>query len=112
MHPIKVIFEQRFANWEITLPERDLEQSLPGSIRKGGWTINYRFDTSEGEEYIEYYASHRMTNDTLNRIYADGKYEMVDSCQEFLLANNPEAEQAYIDHNRQFYTKVKALGLF
>jgi hypothetical protein len=112
MNPIKKTFDHLFARWEITLPEDVLEQRLPGSIQKKGWTINYRFDVVDGQPYIEYFASHRMTNDTLSRIYCDGRYELVDYCQEFYQAGNPESEKAYLEHNRNCYAKVKPPGLF
>jgi hypothetical protein len=52
-----------------------------------------------------------MTNDTLNRIYADGRQELVGYCQEFFLANDEQAERAYYEHNRRFYEEVKRRGL-
>jgi hypothetical protein len=104
-------FNEQFKRWGIQLPAESLEKRKGGSLHGSGWTINYRFDTWEGRECLEYFASHRMTNDTLNRIFADGSQELVGYCQEFFLADSPEAEREYYEHNRSFYALVKAMGL-
>jgi hypothetical protein len=78
---------------------------------KNGWTINYQYGESEGTPYLECFASHRMTNDTLNRIYPDGREELVGYCQEFYLADSEQAEREYYQQNRQFYEDVRSKGL-
>ena len=105
------IFDRQFAAWEITLPLNNLAELQRGSIVKNGWTINYQFGSFDGVLYLEYFASHRMTNDTLHRIYADGRHEQVGYCQEFYAADDEQAEQAYYEHNRQFYEQVRRRGL-
>jgi hypothetical protein len=110
LEAIKRIFDRRFSAWDITLPAEDLAALRRGSIRQNGWAINYQFGQAEGASYLEYFASHRMTNDSLNRIYADGREELVDYCQEFFLADSEQAEQAYYQHNRRFYEEVKRRG--
>jgi hypothetical protein len=108
---IKRIFDRRFAAWDIVLPAESLTELRRGSIVRNGWTINYQYGNSEGICYLEYFASHRMTNDTLNRIYADGREELLGYCQEFYAADNDQAQQEYYQHNRQFYEEVKRRGL-
>jgi hypothetical protein len=108
---IKGTFEKKFAAWSLVLPVESLSAPARGSIHKNGWTINYRYGAEQGEEYLEYFASHRMTNDTLNRIYADGREELVGYCQEFYEVGNEQAKQAYYEHNRKFYEDVKHRGL-
>lgn len=108
---IKQVFDGEFRDWNIVLPDADLKGRRKGSIAKAGWSINYRFGTEGGVEYIEYFASHRMTNDTLNRIYENGAREMIGYCQVFYAADDPEAERAYFTHNREFYEEVKRRGL-
>ena len=109
---IKQAFDKQFEPWGIVLPEADLKERRKGSINKGGWSINYRFGTEGGLEYIEYFATHRMTNDTLNRIYENGKWEVVGYCQEFYVVGDPQAERDYFAHNSKFYEEVKSKGLF
>ncbi len=109
---IKPVFDKKYAAWGIVLPEASLKDQARGSISYNGWTINYQFGMEGGQRYLEYFASHRMTNDTLNRICADGREEVLGYCQEFYLAGNPKAEQDSIAHNHEFYETVKSKGLW
>lgn len=109
---VKQIFDKIFSAWEIVLPTEGLNEQRRGSIVKNGWTINYQYGSTEGVEYLEYFASHRMTNDSLNRIYADGREELLGYCQVFYTADNEQAERDYFEHNRQFYEEVKRKGLW
>jgi hypothetical protein len=59
---IKQLFDEKFKSWGITLPLEVLRERSKGSIRQSGWTINYLFGLDNGIEYIEYFASCRMTN--------------------------------------------------
>ena len=111
MDKIKQVFDEEFGSWDIALPEDDLTARRGGAIHKAGWSINYRFGVEGGAEYIEYFATHRMTNDTLNRIYENGSRELVGYCQVFYVAGDPEAERNYYAHNRKFYEEVKSRGL-
>jgi len=111
MDKIKAAFDQRFQPWQITLPEDDLHHRRKGKIHIQGWTITYRFGNEDGKDFLEYFASHRMTNDTLNRIYEDGTTELVDACQEFYIVNDPKAKVEYHENNRRFYKRVQDAGL-
>jgi hypothetical protein len=112
LETIQQIFNHNYAAWDITFPSESLNNRLSGSIVKNGWTINFQFGTEEGIDYLEYFASHRMTNDTLNRIFADGRKEILGYCQEFYEADNERAEREYLEHNRKFYEEVKRRGLW
>ncbi len=111
LETIRQIFDRRFAQWGITLPAEHPDKNQRGAIAQNGWTIHYRFGAAEGLDYLEFFASHRMTNDTLNRIHADGREELLGFCQEFHAAGSTEAERAYYEHNRKFYEDVKRRGL-
>jgi hypothetical protein len=111
VNAVKQKFDEIYRKWDLTLSLEDIEQGRSGSIHKNGWTINYRFGKENNTAYIEYFASHRMTNDTLNRIYADGRSECIDYCQEFYRAEDENAEKEYFEHNKNFYARVKGLGL-
>jgi hypothetical protein len=41
--------------------------------------VQYQFGTEDGVEYLECFTSHRMTNDRMYRVYADGRVEMIDA---------------------------------
>ena len=111
MNLIKQRFDDKFRPWQIELPSDDQAADLRGAIQSNGWIIRYHAGYEGGRGYLEYFASHRMTNDTLNRIYEDGEEVVVGFCQELFLAGDPDAERACREHNRAFYQRVRDLGL-
>jgi hypothetical protein len=104
-------FAEAFQRWSLELPADSLDRDEPGSIVKAGWVVNYRFVKGDGAEVLEFFASHRMTNDTLNEIGPDGRRRVIDACREFYVAGDPEAEARYREHNRRFYSAVAERGL-
>jgi hypothetical protein len=114
IHPtlqrIKQVFDARYAPWDIGLPIEHIEEQPRGTIQQAGWTIHFHYIRDGEDAHLDYFPSHRMTNDTLNRIYASGHEEVLGYCQEFYLANNPQAEQEHRDHNRRFYEQVRESG--
>ena len=67
-----------------------------GRIVERGWTIWYVWGSDEGGDYLDYYASHRMTNDRHVRLHADGRRESLETVQDsYVLPKDPaKAEQA------------------
>lgn len=109
---IKQIFEANYANWGLTLPISADPRTHKGNIDDdSGWAIAYCYHPEADPPYLELFVSHRMTNDTLHRIYGDGRQELVGSCWETYAADDPAAQQAYFEHNRQFYDRVRDSGL-
>ncbi|MEO3859380.1 hypothetical protein [Acrocarpospora sp. B8E8] len=90
---IKRAFDEYFAGYRMSLPE--LSESA-GEFEQNGWDVQYKF----GVDYLECYATHRMTNDRLYRIYADGRVELVDSTTDGVLP----------DHDRNFSDEVRRRG--
>ena len=85
------IFANRFAHWDIFLPEEDINSKRRGHIQKAGWLIQYCFGKDETGEYLDYYAAHRMTDDSHVRIYADGtKKSLPALCRWHLTSEDPE----------------------
>lgn len=72
MNKIQQLFKEYFNSWNITLPETDVSQRKGGRINEAGWNIGYVFGKKNDKEYIEVYATHRMTNDRHFRLYDDG----------------------------------------
>ena len=72
MKKIELRFNDRFSHWGICLPPDDLEQRRRGKIIRAGWAIWYLFGSDEKGEYLDYYAAHRITDDTHIRIYDNG----------------------------------------
>ncbi len=99
MNRIEREFNRDFANWDICLPSGATASREAGRIVKNGWTVWYAFGSDEGIEYLDYYASHRMTNDRHVRLYADGRTEGLEAISEFhVVPEDPnEAAQAQAD---------------
>ena len=114
MDNIERIFAEWLANWNIRLPPDATTLKQPGRINKAGWFISWVF----GEDYLEYYAEHRMTNPRHGRIYADGRVEGLEAPREFIVipagadeAAERKAREDYYAHNRRVYAELRARGL-
>jgi hypothetical protein len=112
---IKLSFAESFAMWDICLPEEDVVNRRRGKIVKAGWAIWYLFGSDEKGEYLDYYASHRMTNDRHVRIYADGQCEGLPAISEFHLVSqdpqeNARLEAEYYAENRRVAAMLEAKG--
>lgn len=94
---IKRAFDPYFASYGLSLPEICLHQGA-GKFGQNGWDVRYRFGTAHGIPYLDIHATHRMTNDRLYRISADGLVELVGSSTEGVLA---EADQKFFAEVRQ-----------
>ncbi len=101
-------FNQYFANWKITLPEEDLKNRKNGYIKECGWLIQYCFGKTKNGEYLDFYASHRMTDDRHHRIYADGKVEHLPALWPGYAysPNDPEDEKRQKEKFEQHNEKV------
>ena len=78
MKKIKAFFDDYFHSWDIVLPQTDLSSpdlDKDYEIRKEGWIIRYKFGVQDGKGYMDFYASHRMTNDRHERVWEDGRVE-------------------------------------
>ena len=62
------MFARSFEPWGIQLPDEGVKHRARGKINKAGWTIWYLFGSDEKGEYLDYYATHRMTSDSHTRI--------------------------------------------
>lgn len=105
---ISEIFSDYFSNWEISLPPGAEAAMARGSISKAGWNIHYRFDM-EDERVLEFYATHRMTDDRRLRIYESGKTEHRPAIQTFMIIGK---EKEYREHNRRVVEELRRLGLY
>ena len=106
MEEIEKAFNQEFANFDIRLPTGAIAARQGGRIVREGWTIWYLFGSDGEAEYLDYYASHRMTNDRHVRLYADGRHELLETMQEFYKVDpedpqkTAQAEADLIAHNK------------
>lgn len=105
MDRIERAFNKAYGHWDICLPPGVATSKQGGRIVKRGWTVWYTFYSDEGTEYLDYYASHRMTNDRHVRLYADGRCERLEAMKEgYVVPDDPkesaQAEADFFAHNR------------
>ena len=110
-----VNFNKSFEVWDIELSKEAVENRQLGKIVKSGWTIWYLFGTDEAGEYLDYYASHRMTNDRHVRLYADGGSKGLDSYWSMRrISDDPEEdkrlESEFWEHNERVSQQLEAKG--
>jgi hypothetical protein len=103
-------FAKRFDHWKIKIPEENLKNRRGGYIQEGGWLIQYCFGTDENSEYLDYYAAHRMTDDSHVRIYEDGTKKALPALSSIRrISKDPEEdkrlEDEYDKHNA-YVTKM------
>ena len=115
MNLIADTFAKRFAHWKITLPEEDLKARSSGFIQNSGWLIQYCFGKDETGEYLDYYAAHRMTDDSHVRIYEDGRTENLPALSSYLLLSDDPVEakrlkDEYEEHNREVVKMLNDKG--
>lgn len=94
MNEIESQFNAAFANWGIRLPPDHLAARRRGKINQAGWAIWYLFGSDDDGEYLDYYSSHRMTNDSHIRIHADGREESLPSHFGMRLCSSDPVEDA------------------
>jgi len=99
-------FAEAFRRWRIELPAADVVARRAGFIAEQGWLIQYCFGRDEVGEYLDYYAAHRMTNDSHERIYETGEVVGLPALYDMrLCSDDPDEdrrlEQEYMRHNRE-----------
>jgi hypothetical protein len=109
-------FAKRFAHWEIILPEEDIKTRRGGYIQHAGWLIQYCFGKDETDvEYLDYYAAHRMTDDSHRRIYDDGSEKSLPALTSIYLVNDDpvtakQLKDEYEEHNRRVVSLLYEKG--
>jgi hypothetical protein len=112
---IELRFRDEFAHWDITLPPEHVRERRRGKIVEAGWAIWYLFGEDERGEYLDYYASHRMTNDRHIRIYEDGTEERLPTVSTMRLASQDPDEDArlaaeHLEENRRAAKMLQEKG--
>jgi hypothetical protein len=75
-------FNSEFAHFGISLPA-DAVKRKRGKIVARGWAIWYLFGSNVEGDYLDYYASNRMTDDRHFRIFSDGRCETLPTISSF-----------------------------
>ncbi len=115
MGSIEERFNRTFAPWRIVLPPQDVEARRRGKIVGGGWAVWYLFGEDERGVYLDYYASHRMTDDRHVRLREDGPPERLPAVRTFrIVSRDPEEdarlEAEYLEHNRRVGQMLREKG--
>jgi len=117
MNKIEEAFADYFEHWGIRLPAEALQARQSGEIRSHGWAIQYQFGTNERGAFLDFYASHRMTNDRHLRIYESGRTEELPAYFDMIVypANatknqREQAEREYRQHNAKVSEELKRKG--
>ena len=101
-------FKDYFSRWEITLPSEAVENRDSGMIVQLGWTVFFLFGIEDDVEYLDFYASHRMTNDRHHRFYADGREDWLDSYETgYQVGETAEETET---NRREFYEYNRMVG--
>jgi hypothetical protein len=117
VNKIDEVFADYFKTWEIRLPTEATQDHQPGEIRSHGWTIQFHFRTNERGDFLDFYASHRMTNDRHLRIYESGETERLPAYWGMIIypadateKQKEEAERHYQKHNAEVSEDLKRKG--
>ncbi len=115
MDQIVRIFNDRFSNWSIILPEEQVAQRKRGKILEAGWCIWFLFDKDDQGEFLDYYASHRMTSDEHVRIRVDGSIEYLPVISTgHMISDDPienaRLESEFYKENQRIMELLKAKG--
>ncbi len=115
MHRIEARFRESFSYWRIELPREDVENRRRGKIVEAGWTIWYLFGSDDSGEYLDYYSSHRMTNDSHVRIHEDGRVESLESLDGMRRTSadpdeNARLENEFWEHNERVSRLLEEKG--
>ncbi len=108
MKELESQFNEIFSPWDIHLPQDAVEKRQQGKIVEAGWAIWYAFGSDKRGGFLDYYASHRMTNDRHVRLYADGQSESLPSIAECRLCSEDPEEDARLD--AEYYAENRRIS--
>jgi len=108
-------FNEIFSHWNIQLPCEVVEQCGRGRIVQAGWAIWFLFGSDTEGEYLDYYSSHRMTDDSHTRIYENGAVEELPAINSFrCVSPDPEEdarrEAEYFAKNQEISRMLEEKG--
>jgi len=116
---IAEVFNDYFDAFAIRIAVEDVVVGTRRTLRQDGWAITYRVDEdAHGRPTLEFYATHRMTNDRHVVISADGQLDHQDSIREMLVFDPkvPGSQEAAADefetHNRAVEQRLRDRGLY
>jgi len=101
MNKIKEVFD---ATFDVPLPEEALrtKQTMFFDSPKG-WELQICFGIEDGRGYMDYYASHNMTNDRHCRIYEDGEVKRLEALSGWRLRSDDPVEDKKLEEEFHAY---------
>jgi len=112
-HRIAEAFNAYFENFDVRIAAEDVSVGTRRTIRKAGWAITYRVDhDAAGVPCLEFYATHRMTNDRHVAIAADGQLEYLDAISEILFLSKAGAAEEFAVRNETIEEQLRSRGLY
>ena len=116
---IAMAFNDYFRKFDIWLEDEQIRTGNRDSIGARGWRINYLVDTdSDGKLFLEFYATHRMTDDRHVRISNSGETEDLDAIRSMFFfdpnvaGDQERSSRKNIEHNRKITAELEAKGLY
>jgi hypothetical protein len=115
---IREVFAEHFQPWGVTLPLRAAETREAGAIHHRGWNIRFFFGSDDAGEYLEYYATHRMTNDRHIRIRENGDVAPLRAIPQFYVFDSEtpggeeRARKEYLEETTAIKAELEEVGLW
>ena len=109
---------EHFVHWEIRLPEGAVQLEEPGIIHQAGWTVRYVFGSDAEGPHLEFYATHRMSNDRRVRIYTSGETKHLEALETMygydpkIPGDQERAARENRKRNTRITKELEAHGLF
>ncbi len=74
-------FDREFAQWEVTLPARDVVDREAGHMERHGWSLDYSFGSDAFGEYLEYHGRRAVSGEPVIerhvRVYENGERNFI-----------------------------------
>jgi hypothetical protein len=94
VHTLISRFDEQFSSWGIVFPSDDSSVPERGKIIERGWTVWFAFIETDDDICLDYYCSHRMTDDCHVRLHADGCTENLPAISSIRLSSkDPEEDK-------------------
>ena len=98
MASIETRFNNHFKQCEIELPADTVANRRRGQIVQRGWTIWYLVGSDKDGVYLDYYASHRMTNDRHVRLHSNGAETSLPAYQSMRISSDDSQEDEQLEN--------------
>ncbi len=110
-------FARYFAPWDICLPPDALHVGARGTLAHAGWTIMYLVARDGRGVYLDFYGSHRITNDRHVRLRAGEEAESLPAYLDHMVfppdaspAVRARIEEEYFAYNRRIGRMLRDKG--